>query len=55
MTAKDPAPTAAKSALHHRQADEEPLVGGAGPERRVGVPHGVPEGRAGGGSTPRRL
>ena len=41
--------------LHHRQADEEPLVGGARLERRTGVPHGVPEGRAGGGTAPRRL
>jgi hypothetical protein len=44
-----------EAGLHHRQADEEPLVGGARPERRAGVPHRVPEGRARGGAAARRL
>jgi hypothetical protein len=46
LTTRGPHARRRELRLHDHQAEAQPLVGGARPRRRVGVPHGVPEGRA---------
>jgi hypothetical protein len=47
---KDPARSHREGRPRDHEAEAQPLVGGAQPGRRAGVPHRVPEGCAGGGA-----